>query len=150
MLPVPRYRAYGYPPSDKFVGFGDDVLGGAVQAHELANQSLMKKRSGMMPFHMDRLQRDGLIPHDFQPFREDRATSTTTATSNTMPYGRHYGKPTQEHLVGLHSYRALTLVKILLPQRDIRHGMSTCMPRALGANRHLLQGLAALCKARRL
>ena len=62
MLPVPRYTTYGYPPSDKFVGFGDDVLAGAVQAHESAYGSLLKKRAGMMPFHMDRLQRDGLIP----------------------------------------------------------------------------------------
>ena len=46
MLPVSRYKTYGYPPSDKFVGFGDDVLTGAVQAHDSAYQSLFQEESG--------------------------------------------------------------------------------------------------------
>ena len=65
---MPRYRRYGYPPNDRFVGFGNDVLGGAVHAHQAAHQSLVKKRTGMIPFHMVRLQRDGLVPHDFPPW----------------------------------------------------------------------------------
>ena len=58
MLPVQPYHEGSYPPGAKFPQFGDDVIGGYLNAHA----ALAEKRRNMVPFHIGRLQQDGLVP----------------------------------------------------------------------------------------
>jgi len=58
MLPVQPYHEGSYPHGAKFPQFGDDVIGGYLNAHA----ALAEKRRNMVPFHIGRLQQDGLVP----------------------------------------------------------------------------------------
>ena len=58
MLPVQPYHEGSYPPGAKFPQFGDDVIGGYLNAHA----ALAEKRRNMMPFHIGRLAEDGFLP----------------------------------------------------------------------------------------
>ena len=60
MIPVPVYDPGNYPPPGKqFVQFGDDVLANTLQE---AHDKIAAKRTRMMPFHQERLQKHGLNP----------------------------------------------------------------------------------------
>ena len=60
MLPVPVYDPGNYPPPGKqFVQFGDDVL---ANTRPEAHDKIAAKRTRMMPFHQERLQKHGLNP----------------------------------------------------------------------------------------
>ena len=62
MLPVQPYHEGSYPPGAKFPQFGDDVIGGYLNAHA----ALAEKRRNMVPFHIGRLQEDGLVPMNME------------------------------------------------------------------------------------
>jgi hypothetical protein len=78
MLPVQPYHEGSYPPGAKFPQFGDDVIGGYLNAHA----ALAEKRRNMMPFHIGRLAQDGFLPLNHLPSQvpaapanpEDQAT----------------------------------------------------------------------------
>ena len=60
MLPVPVYDPGNYPPPGKqFVEFGDDVLANTLQE---AHDKIAAKRTRMVPFYQERLQKHGLNP----------------------------------------------------------------------------------------
>ena len=60
MLPAAPRNAGHYPPSDRFPQFGDDLLGHALGA--AARDKLVQKKRGLEPWHLERLERDGLLP----------------------------------------------------------------------------------------
>ena len=62
MLPVQPYHEGSYPPGVRFPQFGDDVIGGFLNAHD----ALAQKRRNMVPFHIKRLQEDGLVPMNME------------------------------------------------------------------------------------
>ena len=62
MLPVQPYHEGSYPPGVRFPQFGDDVIGGFLNAHD----ALAQKRRNMVPFHIGRLQEDGLVPMNME------------------------------------------------------------------------------------
>ena len=62
MLPVQPYHEGSYPPGARFPQFGDDVIGGFLNAHD----ALAQKRRNMVPFHIGRLQEDGLVPMNME------------------------------------------------------------------------------------
>ena len=77
MLPVQPYHEGSYPPGVRFPQFGDDVVGGFLNAHD----ALAQKRRNMVPFHIGRLAEDGFLPmhvrsHALAPSAnpEDQAT----------------------------------------------------------------------------
>ena len=79
MLPVQPYREGSYPPGTKFPQFGDDVIGGYLNAHA----ALAEKRRNMVPFHIGRLQQDGLVPRIIWKRRPPRRVQTQKANSST-------------------------------------------------------------------
>ena len=62
MLPVQPYHEGSYPPGVRFPQFGDDVIGGFLNAHD----ALAQKRRNIVPFHIGRLQEDGLVPMNME------------------------------------------------------------------------------------
>ena len=59
MLPAHQpYHEGSYPPGPKFPQFGDDMIGGYLDAHA----ALAEKRRNMMPYHIGRLAEDGFLP----------------------------------------------------------------------------------------
>ncbi len=59
MLPrQPYHEGQSYPPDPKFPQFGDDMIGGYLDAHA----ALAAKRRNMMPFHIGQLAEDGFLP----------------------------------------------------------------------------------------
>ena len=62
MLQVQPYHEGSYPPGARFPQFGDDVIGGFLNAHD----ALAQKRRNMVPFHIGRLQEDGLVPMNME------------------------------------------------------------------------------------
>ena len=62
MLPVQPYHEGSYPPGARFPQFGDDMIGGSLNAHD----ALAQKRRNMVPFHIGRLQEDGLVPMNME------------------------------------------------------------------------------------
>jgi len=62
MLPVPPYNPGRYPPPGNFPHFDDRILEDSTNTAQETWSKLAQKRGGMMPFHIDRLQRAGLVP----------------------------------------------------------------------------------------
>ena len=58
MLPVQPYHEGSYPLGARFPQFGDDMIGGFLNAHD----ALAQKRRNMVPFHIGRLAEDGFLP----------------------------------------------------------------------------------------
>jgi len=78
MLPLQPYHEGSYPPGPKFPQFGDDAIGGYLNAHA----ALAEKRRNMVPYHIGRLAQDGSVPLNALPSQvpasphnpEDQAT----------------------------------------------------------------------------
>ena len=78
MLPLQPYHEGSYPPGPKFPQFGDDAIGGYLNAHA----ALAEKRRNMVPYHIGRLAQDGFVPLNALPSQvpasphnpEDQAT----------------------------------------------------------------------------
>jgi len=78
MLPLQPYHEGSYPPGRKFPQFGDDAIGGYLNAHA----ALAEKRRNMVPYHIGRLAQDGFVPLNALPSQvpespanpEDQAT----------------------------------------------------------------------------
>ena len=63
MLPLQPYHEGSYPPGPKFPQFGDDAIGGYLNAHA----ALAEKRRNMVPYHIGRLAQDGFVPLNALP-----------------------------------------------------------------------------------
>jgi len=74
MLPIQPHHEGSYPPGARFPQFGDDVIGGFLNAQD----ALAQKRRNMVPFHIGRLQQDGLVPMNME---------TQTPTPHRDPEG---------------------------------------------------------------
>ena len=99
MLPVQPYHEGSYPPGARFPQFGDDMVGGYLNAHA----ALAAKRRNLVPYHIGRLAEDGFVPLNPLPSQvpaspanpEDRRRKPSTAL-------RHQGvertSPDRSHL----------------------------------------------------
>ena len=68
MLPLDRYRPGTYPPGPQWAQWGDRYLDRAFRGiSDEAHANLSQKRQGMMQFHKDRLDKQGLTPTSLQP-----------------------------------------------------------------------------------
>ena len=100
MLPVQPYHEGSYPPGARFPQFGDDVVGGYLNAHA----ALAEKRRNMVPFHIGRLAQDGFLPLNHLPSQvpaspanpEDQATQAFDGFDRPTPSAPP-GHGTQEH-----------------------------------------------------
>lgn len=86
MLPAQSYNPGRYPPGPQWAQFGDDLLGHSLSHSEEARAKLARKRQGLLPFHVERLERDGLLPaRPHMPAREiDTQTDNFVSHANTQ------------------------------------------------------------------
>jgi len=83
MLTLQPYRSTRYPPpGPKWVQFGDDIIGGAVDD---ARAALERKKAWKIEYHSRRLQEDGMMPHRFDTHRHRDPEEQATDANDRPP-----------------------------------------------------------------
>ena len=87
MLTLQPYHVTRYPPpGPKWVQFGDDILGGAVDD---VRSALERKKQWKIEYHRNRLQHDGMMPlgHQFDTHRDPEEQATDAYDHPPPPPG---------------------------------------------------------------
>jgi len=119
MLAVQPYRPGRYPPGRNWIQFGDDSLGHAISAADEAWGKLAAKRQGMAQFHMDRLQKGGLVPLSANPmprFAQPVQNAFTAHLDREDQFVEAYDRPQDLPKTGYETPSEATLSPISSPR----------------------------------